>query len=176
MEDFRNIIGFSKYQVSNLGNVKSFQSKNEKVLKTTINKKTGYVCLHLKDDNGMSKNITIHRLVAKAFIDNPENKKEVDHIDGNKTNNNINNLRWSTHSENNRNKPTQKNNNSGYSGITYMKSLKKWRVRIKVDKKEMYIGVYKNIEDAIKIRKEKEIEYFKEFLNEKIEPPKTEEQ
>ena len=78
MEEYKNIIGFSKYQVSNLGNVKSFQFKNEKILKTTINKKTGYVCLHLKDDNGTSKNITISEAtiigerVAAAIKSSPD--------------------------------------------------------------------------------------------------------
>jgi hypothetical protein len=77
--------------------------------------------------------------------------------------NNINNTKTNV------NKPPQKNNSSGYSGIAYMKSIKKWRVRITVDNKEMHIGVYKNFEDAIKSRKEKEREHFKEFLNAKIE-------
>jgi 5-methylcytosine-specific restriction endonuclease McrA len=63
--------------------------------------KYGYYQVILSN-NGKSKTITIHQLVARAFIDNPENKKEVNHKDGNKLNNNINNLEWATNIENKR--------------------------------------------------------------------------
>lgn len=97
IENYRGI-----YQVSNLGRVKSLVRK--RVLKERIFKLTsitnGYigVCLH---KNGIKiKRELVHRLVAKAFIPNPEDKPQVNHIDGVKTNNNLSNLEWNTRYEN----------------------------------------------------------------------------
>jgi hypothetical protein len=95
-EIFVPIEGYSKYQISNLGRIKSTVGK-EKILKTWINK--GYYSVSLMKDK-VQKNHLIHRLVAQAFIPNPENKPEVNHIDGDTKNFNISNLEWSTHSEN----------------------------------------------------------------------------
>ena len=60
----------------------------------------GYPCVMLRKD-GVSKFVPVHRLVAKSFIPNPENKPEVDHIDADRTNCNLRNLRWVTRKENN---------------------------------------------------------------------------
>lgn len=85
------------YQVSDSGLVRN--SRTGRVLKfSTVN---GYhrVCLC---QNGKMTNLYVHRLVASAFIPNPENKSEVNHIDGNKTNNSVANLEWATRIENQR--------------------------------------------------------------------------
>jgi hypothetical protein len=66
-----------------------------KEIKPSLNKKRGY--MYVRTSN---KNLQIHRLVASAFVPNPENKKYVNHIDGNKTNNRVNNLEWVTGKEN----------------------------------------------------------------------------
>lgn len=87
------------YQVSNLGNVKSLNYLwhwNNKLLKPYLNKYY-YVTIWKKYDY---KHIFIHRLVALAFIENLENKKEVNHINWIKTDNRIENLEWVTRSEN----------------------------------------------------------------------------
>lgn len=102
-KDIKDYEGF--YQVSNLGNVKSlerkvnskiknnsFVIKKEKILKKTINKK-GYEMAHLSKKS-KTKNKQVHRLVAEAFIPNPDNLPEVNHKDENPLNNNINNLEW----------------------------------------------------------------------------------
>lgn len=66
----------------------------------TLNKQNGYLCVDLYMNNKRTK-VPIHRLVAEAFIKNPDNKPTVDHKDGNRQNNAISNLRWSTYSEQN---------------------------------------------------------------------------
>jgi hypothetical protein len=65
----------------------------------THHKQGGYYVVSLRISNNKSRNVRVHRLLALAFVENsdPNNKKIVDHIDGNKTNNNIKNLNWVTH-------------------------------------------------------------------------------
>ena len=103
MEIWRDIKGYEGvYQISNMGNVKSLgnnKSRKEKVLKLAKNT-NGYLKVNLYKD-GKQKNYLIHRLVAESFIPKVEGKTHVDHIDSNRQNNNVNNLRWCTIVENN---------------------------------------------------------------------------
>ena len=98
-EIFKNIKGYKgHYQISNFGNVKSVR-KNRllKLKKGTDKYKYYHICLY---KYRIGKEISVHRLVAKAFIFNTDNKPEVNHKDGNKGNNKIDNLEWCTHKEN----------------------------------------------------------------------------
>ncbi len=97
IEVFKDIVGYEgQYQVSNLGRVKVL--KNNILMKPLL-KRRGYFQVALFK-NKQYKYFNIHRLVALTFIPNPENKPQVNHIDGNKQNNNVNNLEWVTCSEN----------------------------------------------------------------------------
>lgn len=109
MEEWRDIKGFEGcYMVSNLGRVKrigfySNQSSTweheKKILKAGDNGK-GYLFVNLSMNNKQYHRY-VHRLVAEAFIPNPENKATVNHIDCNRHNNNVKNLEWATYRENN---------------------------------------------------------------------------
>lgn len=74
-------------------------NRKGKILKPTENSH-GYNCVTIKYLNGSQKVITVHQLVARAFILNPENKPQINHIDGNKKNNRVENLEWVTPREN----------------------------------------------------------------------------
>lgn len=110
-EIWKDIEGYEGlYQVSNSGRVKSLErykenhSKLQKVeekIKTVSIDNIGYYRVCLYKDNKL-KNARVHRLVAQTFIPNPDNLREVNHKDGNKLNNNIDNLEWVTSSENNK--------------------------------------------------------------------------
>lgn len=91
--------GNGRYKISSYGRIKSFFNGITKILKPAL-EKCGYFYIQL-NYNGKHRDLKIHRLVAEAFIPNPENKKTVNHIDGNKMNNFVNNLEWATYKENN---------------------------------------------------------------------------
>lgn len=90
------ISALNNYSVSDTGEVRN--DKTSKKLRL-INR-NGYKAVHLYN-NGLRVTKSVHRLVAEAFIPNPDNKPQVNHIDGNKQNNNVNNLEWVTVQENN---------------------------------------------------------------------------
>ena len=97
-EIWKQIDGFKDYQVSNFGNVKSSKKNRERILKPFKDKR-GYSCVRLYE-NKERKHFFVHRLVASMFICNPDNKTQVNHIDGNKNNNRLDNLEWVTNDEN----------------------------------------------------------------------------
>ena len=98
MERWKKIKGYEDYMISNQGRV--FKEGSRKFLKPGKGSR-GYLTVNLWK-NGVGKSHTIHRLVALAFLSNVFGKRTINHIDGIKTNNFVENLEWNTHSENNK--------------------------------------------------------------------------
>ena len=103
----------------------------------------------------------LHRFIMN--LDDP--KLQVDHIRGrgSELDNRLCNLRICTNAENNRNKALSKSNTSGHKGVSFSKRNNKWEANIKVDYKKIFLGYFDTIEEAVKVRKEAEDKYFKEF-------------
>lgn len=101
MEEWKDIEGYEGlYQVSSFGRIKSLNynnTKQEKILQLLNNKGYNSICL---SKHNIRKTYKVHRLVAEAFIPNSDNKPCIDHINTDKTDNRVENLRWCTHTEN----------------------------------------------------------------------------
>ena len=109
MEEYKQVKNHESYIVSNLGNVINLETG--RMLKQRFDR-DGYKRLNLK-----GKIVNVHRITANVFIPNPQNKPCVVHIDGNRANNNVSNLRWATYTENCRNSTLSKNNKTGIKGV-----------------------------------------------------------
>lgn len=154
MEKWKNIKGFKGYKISSLGNV--FSEKSGKNLKPQISG-NGYYNITLSVD-GVRTTQTIHRLVASHFL----NKDEfcVNHKDGDKLNNNVNNLEWVSNSENCLHahqlglrpltRKTNSKNTSGKVGVVYDNGY--WIARLHKNRKAVYLGRFKDKQDAIDCR------------------------
>ena len=99
MEQWRDVPGYNgKFQISNTGKIRNGKTGLDR--KPYVNE-NGYCIIGFYDkEKGFSVQHRVHRLVAEAFIPNPEGKRTVNHIDGNKLNNRVENLEWATHQEN----------------------------------------------------------------------------
>ena len=142
MEIWKDIEGFEGlYQASNLGFIRN---KNGKILKDRFRRDYKSVVLYKKNS---SKTFSIHRLIAFTFLINKYNLDCVNHIDGNKQNNNVDNLEWVsvreniTHRYKNRTLPT---------GVSKVKKCNKFTAQIYINKTKVYLGNFDNIESAHK--------------------------
>lgn len=158
-EIFKDIEGYKgKYQVSNLGNVKSLKRliyngrggtyyTNERILKHTVSKGSCHIILC---KNSKIKSYTIHGLIMSTFLNYKakNNKMVIDHIDNNPLNNNINNLQIITNRENCSKDRFRGNYSSKYVGVSLCKKSKKWYSQIYINGKYKNLGRYKNEIDA----------------------------
>jgi len=141
MEIWKNITDFDNYEVSSFGMVRN--KKTQKLLSPGKNSR-GYMYVNLY--NKGRKNITVHNLVANTFL-NKSNFNEIDHIDNNKQNNNVSNLRWCTRSDNCLNRDCVRT--AKY--ISLRKDSNYFYVRI-VRNKIVYSTSFKIYEDAVEWR------------------------
>lgn len=147
------VVGYEGfYSVSNLGRVRSDSRIKSGSLGTFVSQEfivsarldKGYVRLVLQK-NGSIKSYNVHRLVAIAFISNPDNLPQVNHKDLNKSNNNLSNLEWVTRGENIRHGIRDKKTGSKYLGVYKDKRYKSWQVVLN----GKYIGSFQTEEDAV---------------------------
>ena len=144
-EIWKTINGFNYYKISNLGQVKNIRTN--KILKLSINK-GGYLGLGLKNNNNKTQQKRIHRILGESLIENPFNLPLIDHIDNDRLNNNLSNLRWVDYTENCMN--TRKrisNTSSQYKGVYKTKS-NKWCASIRLNYKKIHIGTFATEDEA----------------------------
>lgn len=165
-EVWRDIVGYEGlYQVSNFGRVKSlkrkyinqygeFGEKEEFIKKQKLSafdksqKDTkGYFVVSLAN-NDRGKWVRVHRLVATAFLPNPHNLPEVNHKDGNKQNNNVDNLEWVTRSQNNLH--AWRTGLRAKGETERVKKIKEHTLGLKNISKEMVLDIFKNCKSGIK--------------------------
>ena len=101
---------------------------------------SGYLKVDLRK-NKTKHTKRIHKLVAQAFLLNPENKKCVDHIDNNTHNNNLINLRFATPAQNQHNRSINNNNTSGTKGVCWDKTNNRWKAQICINGKTIHLGL-----------------------------------
>ena len=161
MEQWMQVSGFPKYMVSSCGRVMNITTF--RILKPGINS-SGYlhVCLS-KDGEGSTKRI--HRLVAEAFILNLSDLPCVDHQDRNCLNNHLSKLRWCTRKENCQNRSKHKNGTSVYKGVSFDKTLNKWRAGIRNNGQLIHLGYFLDEAEAGRAYDRKAKELFKEFAH-----------
>lgn len=152
LEIWRYVSGYNhRYMVSDRGRVRSLDRigldsrgrqryrPGEIMTQRIVN---GYYKVTFTE-NKISKEYKISRLMAIAFLNNPENKEDVDHIDGNPLNNNIENLRWCTTSENLRNSKTRTIGASKYRGVSKFGYNGRWRATVSMNNAHIHLGTFK---------------------------------
>ena len=160
-EVWRSITGFVNYQVSNIGRVR--ETATGAILRPFNDGR--YFKIVLYNDEAMQIKYIL-RLVAQEFIDNPENKPYVDHIDKRKTNNCISNLRWAYPSENNMNTRKRSSNTSSiYKGVSWSKKKNRWEARIRKDKRNYHVGYFHDERDAARAYNRRAMELFGEYAH-----------
>lgn len=146
-EIWKDIIGHEgSYRVSSLGRVKSMPKllkrgkgsylREEKILSSNPNT-NGYVSVNLRSPN---RTEYVHRLVAEAFLSNEDQKPHVNHIDSNKSNNQVTNLEWCTHDENMKHHKKSKRTTKGVRKRYYGA----WSARIWIDGRDISLGIYES--------------------------------
>ena len=159
LEHWASIDGYLNYQVSWWGRVTN--TKTGRILKPGTSG-PGYLFVMLSK-NGKVKIHYIHKLVAREWVPNPEEKKCVDHRDGDRTNNHFENLRYATYSENNRHRSKRANTTSMYYGVSWQKEVGKWRAQIQIDGRRKNLGCFTSEKQAAEVFNTAAAEFYTEF-------------
>ena len=158
-EKWKSVDGFANYEISNCGRVRN--ATTERILKHADNGK-GYLRVCLCKDAKRNFRL-IHVILATAFIENPHNKPCVDHIDGNRQNNCLENLRFATRAENSRNKSKSANTTSVYYGVCLHKASNKWNAQIQIEGRRTNLGFFTDEKEAAAVFNKAAAEFYKEF-------------
>lgn len=119
LADYKQVPDYKNYFINEEGDlIRPYKNGKVKHLKFFLND-NGYLRINLSK-NGKVKPYYKHQLLARTFLENPENKPCVDHDDRCRTNNSLSNLKWATHAENNRNKSCRYDNNTGIRGVSFV--------------------------------------------------------
>ena len=163
-EVWRSIDGYITYQVSNIGRVRNCSTG--KILSPFLSRK-GYCMVDFHDGHGVRKRFRVHQLVAQEFLDRPDlgQALRVDHIDRNRVNNQVSNLRYATDSQNGANRTKKANTSSTYRGVCWDSTRKKWRVDIMQNYRRNHIGYYDDEREAARAYNARAHELFGEFAN-----------
>lgn len=156
---FKKIPSFPNYSVTNSGEV---------VRNNTMKRVTPYMCRYARCDlmiDGKRKTVAIHRLVYEAWSGGIPKDMQIDHIDGEKHNNPISNLRLCSPNQNQANSGKRRGNKSGYKGVMKNNEVKKdsWIAVIKNNYKQLYLGTFNTKEAAARAYDKKAIELWGEF-------------
>ena len=130
----------------------------EKIKEYTWRTENGHVVSHINDKDAPSTRLWLHRHIL-----NVSSNEKVDHINHNGFDNRKGNLRIVVGNGNQQNKSLQRNNKSSVHGVHFMKRINKWSVRIGVEGKRKYLGVYKDFDEAVAVRKSAEDKYYGDY-------------
>tara|TARA_R110000868_G_scaffold153343_1_gene378721 strand:+ start:423 stop:908 length:486 start_codon:yes stop_codon:yes gene_type:complete len=153
---WKQIIDFPDYEVSTEGEVRKTDYRNSKIpllLKNILHKTTGRYVVNLYK-NQKIKQCPVHQLVANTFIPKIDGKTEIDHIDRNRINNNVSNLRWATRSENSLNRSYFSRKDNKELHHIYYTSSGTYQVQIRILSKNICNQFFKTKEEAILYRNE----------------------
>jgi len=144
-ELYKQVPNFDGYEVSNMGNIKSYKAGKRGIVLKTIIGSRGYPLINLMKDSKM-RQFLVHRLVAENFIDNPNNLPFVNHIDLDKTNNNVTNLEWVSGRENVTHYYNSVDTTCKYTGV--YKQSGRFVVQIHINKERLSLGSYGDEDEA----------------------------
>jgi hypothetical protein len=150
-ERWQAIDDYENYEISTHGRVKN--NISGKIIKNSLSKTYYKVNLY---KNKQLKTVDVHKLVCCAFVENINNYPQIDHIDRNPLNNNFENLRWCSPSQNQKNKNQLCNNTSGIKGVRFIPDRNKWSA-CWTENKIRKMKRFDSKDEAINYRKEMEL-------------------